>query len=155
MAAHPPPNYSPPIYFHWLALIPLFFFLLGKWKNTNNNLLLPFSSMDMFKWQWKITPQGLFSSPDNRGLKTVRVMCSMVEAMHIRMRVMHIMSTLHTKMFSTETQGIRNIFEITTISKPAQLYLFLICLVSCHQKQHCLFSHSSDSLKKEAQQATT
>lgn len=110
--------------------------------------------MDMFKWQWKITPQSLFSSPVNIGLKMVRVMHSRVKVMHIRMRVMHIMSTLQTKILSTESQGMKTIFEITTISKPAQFCLFLIYLVICHQKQHSLFPHSSGSIKKEAQQAT-
>lgn len=52
------------------------------------------SSMDMFKWQWKITPQSLFSSPDNISLKMVRAMHSRVKVMHVRRRVMHIMSTL-------------------------------------------------------------
>lgn len=109
--------------------------------------------MDIFKWQWKITPQSLFSSPDNRGLKLARVIHSRVKVTHIRVRVMHIMSTLQTK--SVWVPRHKKYLWIPTISKPAQLCLFLIYLVNCHQKQCSLFPHFSDSIKKEAQQATT
>lgn len=116
------------------------------------------NSLATFKWQWKITPQSLLSGPDNTGLKMVRVMHVRMKFMHVRMRVMHIMSTSQTKTLSTVSQGVGDIFEITTISKPAKLCLFLIYLVSCCQKQCSLFPHSSDNikwLKKEAQQVTT
>lgn len=105
------------------------------------------NSLDTFKWLWKITPQSLLAGPDNIGLKMVRVMHVRRKVMHVRMRVMHIMSTSRTKTLSTVSQGVQDTFEITAISKPAKLCLFLIYLVSCRQKQCSLFPHSSDNIK--------
>lgn len=158
MAAHPPPNYGPTICFCCLALIliPLIFLYWGNGLMRTIAYSFLSNSLDTFKWQWKITPQSLLSGPDNTDLKMVKVTYVRVEVMHVRMRVMLIISTFWT--LSTVSQKVQVIFKITSINKHAKLCLLLIYLVSCCQKQCCLFPHSSDNikwLKEEAQQVTT